>query len=646
MIKEQITVNLPAPWSDGRFETDVVGPINYLVGPNGSGKSRFAAELLRQLKSRPTGARLLSTDRLKEMADPGRLGPYWGDHLRSGYAKNVFDEFHQAGAEGSGIDTVLLLEARMDLRIRIEATLSHYFGRDVVLEWDSGNLVPTATRREAGGAYRLDRDECHGIKELFVLLTHLYDQRHGYLIIDEPELNLHPQYQAFFMQEVRKVAGRSSDPQPKKIVFLITHSPFILDLRLEDDIKSVISFDLDYSVPKQIAKTTPNVSSAVVATGRLNAHHKQLFFSDNPVFVEGHHDALIVEALMEARGVSAAAAGSCIIDCGGVGEVNQYLKLCQGLGKEAHFVYDLDSLFKGQLRSCIGDDDSIKSVLASAGVGSDFAKYVGELDASLTRLIDLLLEGSLGGHLEALGHFFGNLGTDRRQWNKEQLAKARVATMTAMSRHRDEVIVIVPQHTVEDIEGRWRQILTILAKKNIHVLSGGTIERYLPCFAGDLLDPKPEAKRNAVVAELKALQGIHESDDLNRETTLVERYGGLYEVVRKLPSKTQVDCDGILRRYLSDYVHELQKIVEANPDWDYERIEGNMSNHSLSKSGVVSLQSLQRGGNGRFEATIRISEMLGEGCRSVEVDSDTTIGNMPKWRQAVPDGTILEPTND
>ena len=275
---------------------------------------------------------------------------------------------------GSGIDTILLLEDRMDLRIQIEATLSHLFGRDVVLEWDSGNLVPKATRREGGESYRLDRDECHGIKELFVLLTHLYDHQHRYLIIDEPELNLHPQYQAFFMQEVRKVVGRPGGSPYKKVVFLITHSPFILDLRLEDDIKSVISFDLDYSVPRQIASTTPDVASAVVATGRLNAHHKQLFFSDNPVFVEGHHDVLMVEALMEARGVSAAADGSCIIDCGGVEEVNRYLNLCQGLGKEAHFVYDLDSLFTGRLRSCMADDNSIRSFLASAGVGSQLCE--------------------------------------------------------------------------------------------------------------------------------------------------------------------------------------------------------------------------------------------------------------------------------
>ena len=146
----------------------------------------------------------------------------------------------------------------------------------------------------------------------WIPFTHLYDDRHDYLIVDEPELNLHPQYQAFFMEEVRKIAGREDAAGNAKIVFLITHSPFILDLRSDDDVKSIISFDLEYSIPRQVARKNSDVASVLVVTGRLNAHHKQLFFADDPVFVEGHHDALIVESLMEARGVSAAAAGSCI----------------------------------------------------------------------------------------------------------------------------------------------------------------------------------------------------------------------------------------------------------------------------------------------------------------------------------------------
>ena len=640
MIVERIAFKLPAPWSQSTFETEVVGPINYLVGPNGSGKSRFAAELLVHLNSRPRTARLLGTDRLREMADPGTLGNYFGDHFKSGYSKSNFDKYRKAGAQGSGVDTVLLLEDRMDLRIRIESTLSHLFGRDVVLEWNSGLLIPKAVRRESGESYRLDRDECHGIKELFVLLTHLYDDKHGYLIIDEPELNLHPQYQAFFMQEVRKVAGNPRVALDKKIIFLITHSPFILNLRVEDDIKSVISFDLDYSIPRQIASTTPENSSAVVATGRLNAHHKQLFFSDNPVFVEGYHDALMVEALLEARGTSAAAAGSCIIDCGGVEEVNHYLKLCQGLGKEAHFIYDMDSLFRGQLRSCISDDQSIRSFLASAGVGSDLGKYVGELHTRLTELIDNMLKTPLNDQLETVGNFFGKLGPDRKNWNKDQLAKARVATMTVISQYRNNIVSIVSQHTIEEIEGQWQKILSILAKKNIHVLPGGAIERYLPYFAGDLLHPNPDAKRNAVFAEIKELQRICESDNLSRESTLTDRYGELYEVVKKLPSKTQVNLDVVLRRYLSDYIHELQKAVTTNPDWEHKRIEVHMSSHPLPKSGIVSFQSFQRDGNGRFEATIGVSKMLGEGCRNVEISSDTTIVNMPKLRQVEPDAAV------
>ena len=635
MIEERISIDLPAPWSGGTFEAEHVGPINYLVGPNGSGKSRFAAKLLGQFRARSLRVRLLGTDRLREMANPGRIGGYFGDNFAAGYAKNTFDHLRGAGEEGSGVDTVLLLEDRLDLRIQVEATLSHLFGRDVVLDWDSGNLVPKAVRRNSGESYRLDRDECHGIKELFVLLTHLYDDRHDYLIVDEPELNLHPQYQAFFMQEVRRIAGRKGVAGNAKIVFLITHSPFILDLRSDDDVRSVISFDLEYSVPRQVARECPDVTSVLVATGRLNTHHKQLFFADDPVFVEGHHDALIVESLMEARGVSAAAAGSCIIDCGGVEEVTHYLKLCQALGKKAHFVYDLDSLFRGRLRSCIGDDNSIRSLLAFAGVGGHFATYVGELDQLLTDLIRALLSRSLDGELEPLGQYLRKFDPDMRgKWNKDQLAKARVAVMIAIDVNRTAVVSEVSQDAVEDIEGRWRTILRTLADKNIHVLPGGTIERYLPSFSGDLFDPSQEAKRNAVQAELGELQAIRQTGDPDRDAALAARFEELYEVVRKLPSKAPVDLDDVLRRHLSDYVHELQKAVAGNPDWDRDRIDRHMQQRPLQESGVVWLDSFQRGPDGRFDATIGVSETVGVGRRCLDVNADTTIGNMGEFRGA------------
>ena len=639
MIERRISIALPSPWSGCTFETELVGPINYLVGPNGSGKSRFAAQLLRYFNEHGGKARLLGADRLREMSNPGTIGRYFGDNFATGYAKNHFSQLVSAGKEdGSGVDSILLLEERLDLRIQVEATISHLFERNVMLEWDSGNLVPKAVRRKGGESYRLDRDECHGIKELFVLLTHLYDDQYDVLIVDEPELNLHPQYQAFFMQEVRRVSAPASTTGHSKIVFLITHSPFILEVLSDDDIKSVISFDLEHSVPRQIARESADVTSDLIAAGRLNAHHKQLFFSDSPVFVEGHHDALIIDSLMQARGVSSAAAGSCIIDCGGVEEVTHYLKLCQALGKKAHFIYDLDSLFRGRLRSCIGEDNSIRSLLASAGVGGVFAKYIGELDRSLTRLIDALLKEGLDGKLKLLDGCLSKYGRNKRhEWNKDQFAKAKVAVMVQIDLDRAAVVAQVSQADVENIEGRWRTILNTLAEKNIHVLPGGTIERYLPSFSGNPFEPSDEAKRNAVHAELRVLQKMRGPFRADRDLELKRRFRSLYDIVRKLPAKAPVNIDCVLRSYLSDYVHELQKVVSTNSDWNHDQIENHMQQHPLQQSGVVWLYNFRRCPDGHFDATIGVSETVGGKQRYIDVNSRTTIGTMGQFHAKQPE---------
>lgn len=508
MIKQNLSFDLPLPWLQKKFETPQIGAINFLVGPNGSGKSKFADAL----RSRLTNARMLGTDRLSGMEQTFALKNIFGDRMSEGLAKGYFGQFKQAGLQGSGIDTIVLLEERMDLRIQVEATLSHLFNRKIFLEWNSGNLLARAVLGETGNSYRLDRDECHGIKELLVLLTHLYNDEHPYLIIDEPELNLHPQYQAFFMQEVRKHAGDPSTDRKKKIVFLVTHSPFILDFRSVEDVKSVISFNLNHTIPNHIldldSAATLRLSSLVP---RLNVHHKQLFFSDNPIFVEGILDAQLVGTMQEARGVSVAGAGSCIIDAGGCEEVNRYLDLCTAFGKSAYFLYDLDSLFGGNLRACVKGDGSVQSFLATAGVGNNFSRYCGELDGKLTNVIDRLLAvNPVPETLARLVEFLNGLGP-RAQWNVKLWVKARVSVMTAISRNRSAVIAVIPQTDIEDIEGRLKQIVAALKQRNVILLPGGTLERYLPKYTGDHYELTDDAKRQAVSAEIEEMAPPPES---------------------------------------------------------------------------------------------------------------------------------------
>ncbi|MBI4192601.1 MAG: AAA family ATPase [Betaproteobacteria bacterium] len=617
MIDKTISFDLPVPWRQKRFETPQIGAINFLVGPNGSGKSKFAEALQSHLGN----ARMLGTDRLSGMEQTSALRSIFGDHFANGLAKGHFTHFKNAGQKGSGIDTIVLLEERMDLRIQVEATLGHLFNRKIILEWDSGNLVARAVLGETGNSYRLDRDECHGIKELLVLLTHLYNDEHPYLIIDEPELNLHPQYQAFFMQEVRKLAGDPTADRGKKVIFLITHSPFMLDFRSAEDVKSVISFDLDHSVPRQILGLDPAATARLASlVPRLNVHHKQLFFSDNPIFVEGILDAQLVGTMQEARGVSVAGAGSCIIDSGGCEEVNRYLELCIAFGKSAHFLYDLDSLFGGNLRACVKGDGSVQSFLVTAGVGNDFSKYCGELDGKLTGVIDRLRSVSpVPQPLSRLIEFLSRLGP-RTQWDGKLWAKARVSVMTAISRHRSAMVSALSQTDIEEIEGRLKQIVRALKQKNVILLPGGTLERYLPKYSGDHYELTDDAKRQAVVAE------IDEMAKAMTATELEARYGELYEAVCALPSKVSVDVERVLRDYLSHYIHDLQSAVVNNPTWLLEQVQAHLNTIQRATTKVFSVQGLNRGQHKEFSAVVLIAEMLGQKKRLVHVNHQTNAG--------------------
>jgi len=423
------------------------------------------------------------------------------------------------------------------------------------------------------------------------------------------------------MQEVRKLAGDPEADKKKKIVFLVTHSPFILDFRSVEDVKSVLSFNWDYSVPSHIlgidAAATARLSSLVP---RLNVHHKQLFFSDNPIFVEGILDAQLIGTMQEARGVSVAGAGSCIIDAGGCEEVNKYLELCLAFGKSAHFVYDLDSLFGGNLRACVRADGSVQSFLITAGVGNDFGKYCGELESKLTKMIDQILAApAVPPSLTRLLEFLRKLG-ERATWDGKRWARARVSIITAISRLRTDVVALTSEADVADVEARLRQIVAALRQKNINLLPGGTLERYLPTYGGDHYELTDEAKRQAVGAE------IEEMAKPMTEADLSSRYGELYEAVRNLPSKVSVDVERVLRDYLSRYIHDLQAAVTNNPTWELGQLQTHLSTVQRATIKVFSVQELTRGQHKDFSAVVSISSMLGQRPRLVRVSHRTNAG--------------------
>ena len=244
-----MTISIPDLWGEQQFVKTQWGGINYLVGPNGTGKSRFAEQLRAHCKRAGLRVRYLSSERLAGLES--QAYSYFGSSaLQQGLSIGEFPRYRQYGTEyGLSADAFVALKEKVDVRIRIEAILSQLFGKRIRLAEEGGYLNPKVERLDWGKEYGFRESECHGLKELVTLLAFLFDDDYNCLIIDEPELHLHPQFQTFFLQQMRALAGDPSAEPNRKIFFIVTHSPYYVDIRTPEDLKHCVVFNSESSPP-------------------------------------------------------------------------------------------------------------------------------------------------------------------------------------------------------------------------------------------------------------------------------------------------------------------------------------------------------------------------------------------------------------
>lgn len=619
MYQINIDIELPIPWKNKRFKTDKVGYINFLVGPNGTGKSRFT-EALKPILPK---CRILSSDRLaglffKQGGNSGHV--VQNSRFHEGYNKSEFDAI-KSGAETVGIggDAFVILEEKLDIRIRVEATLSQVLGREIRLEWDSGRLVPKAYNIKQEATYDLHKDECHGIKELLVMLTHLYDDTHKTLVIDEPELNLHPQFQAFLVQEIRKIAGDPAIPG-KKLIFLVTHSPFILDINSKTDLSSIVCFHSDFSEPSTLfTKPDAEISAFASIIPRLNVHHKQLFFADCPIFVEGIFDAQFIKGVQEFRGVSMEGSGSCVIDVGGNSEIPLYHKLIEAFNKKAKYIYDLDSIFTRALRINADSDERIKTFLAKIGAGAEFQSYCGELEKLLTKFIATIRTavsqnpkiGELKEYLEKV------LAANDK---KDRLKKARLAVLIHLDKHRQTLVDIATELTVLEIEGKLNNIIGALKAQNVFLLKGGALEHYLPTYTGNIYEVSDGIKRQTIEKEIELLFSTLKVEELD------VRYGYLFEIIKSLPAEQTVDYLLPIKNHLGSLIYQIQKGVQAGLIKSAETIPNYIGNEWKSYKRILDITSLNVESKTKFSCEIKILDKWGLGEMVLTINETTNSG--------------------
>lgn len=562
-----VNVKIPLLW-DGEFSKTSWGDINYIVGPNGTGKSLFAEELKAQFRQTGLKIRSLNAERLSGF-EKSNYSYYSSSALSSGLNISQFETFKNVGEEyGLSTSAFIILKERLDLRIRIEALLSDIFKKRIRLVEEGGFLKPKIQNIHRGDEYSLKESECHGLKELITLLTFLYDPSNNILILDEPELHLHPQFQSFFMREVRNIAGNPQVNPSKKMFFIITHSPYFLDCKTLDDLKNVLV--CHYDEPPTYITEFDQQDRYVLSRflPRLNTHHKQFFFSPNPVFVEGYTDQQIISLLLEKTGVNVGSAGSSIIDVGGKDEVAVFLRLCKKLKIDARAVVDFDAVLRGKLREVIQVDERSSAYFVLEGFGPDISNAIGEVEKKLFLIATELSKSHI------VDPFVAPLlsvikATITIAEKKGELLDSVLLTII---RYKDAVKNSLPKEMADEVDyifSRYSVILRAFKKANVFAISNGEIEHHYQHAAIDYLN---YGKKDELFhKEFDYILGISDS------VTIETKYGELISLLKDAIPTINVNLKEHMKFQIIEWIQCVQRVISKKEVVDIHTLRTNAS---------------------------------------------------------------------
>lgn len=612
-----IRIQLPKLWP-GEFVKTSWNSINFIVGPNGTGKSLFSEQIRNQLNKRGFKTRLLSAERLAGF-ERTSYSYFSNSELYQGLNISHFKDYKSFGNEyGLSTPAFVLLKQRLDIRIRIEAILSDLFKKNIRLDEEGGFLKPKMQNISGGDEYSLKEHECHGLKEIISLLSFLYDDEYNCLIFDEPELHLHPQFQSFFLNEIRKIAGDPNQDPSKKLFFIITHSPYFLDLQSLGDLTSILVCH-NGQMPTYVKEEDLDEQDKYVLERflpRFNTHHKQFFFSPNPVFVEGYTDQQIITLLFEKSGMNIAASGSSVIDVGGKDELAVFYRLCKKLSIDCRIIADYDALLRGQLRRCFCDADVVKAKFVEKGQGTDPSNCIGVLESSLLSVGDDLSKVTGAISDVDMNHLLSHL-TSLYADRGKNIDDIRDAVFLSALRFSNKMKNVIPARSadIELIESRINSYIDSIKSSNIYIIAKGELEHFFTASPFDYL--KLTNKDKLFQSERDHILGLSRAD-------IRVQYKELLSVLKESVPFVNVDLLKHLRFTVIDFIHKVQMAVERGDVNSIETFRTNGSIEYATFSQILDCNDFTVDDDRHFCCKVSLKQtLLGEG-KTFEFSDKTT----------------------
>ena len=535
----KIKANINSHNGDFSRDVELQGGLTVLIGPNGGGKTHLLRGLKQPLSSMANGkkVRFLSAGRMGLLEQyrsdynghHGSNPDYEGANFGS---KHDSTRRHQTETLNGDFQT---LSERADILIKVQERLRKLFKRDLIIEWDAGTLKVVFARLDTTSKPYSSGREASGLLHLVGILAALYDDEVGALLIDEPEVSLHPQLQSFLLNEITNAAGHPSEGGYKKIVIMATHSTEMLRITKPSDLTSLIfCHDLD-KPPIQLKPNNEQLKNrklqALIA--RLGQEHKLSLFCRRPLLVEGPSDVMIASFISNKLELHLEAAGSQLLPVIGKGQMPVVVKFMRLIGKNPVVLADADAF--------TDDMDLAQCFLANSPAADANASKLGAPSAiklaSSTYSDFCLLVGSNWGDISSLAEkhpYYVNA-----EEPVDEKVKRRSAFCTLMSLASLEMNGLTNADKWSSMQDRLTVVLRLLEGSGCFILKKGAIESYYQ--ASDIYTS--EGKPTAAVDEIEYLDQIS-------ITEIREKLGDLVRCVEYASDGKRIDEAESLRDIL------------------------------------------------------------------------------------------------
>lgn len=496
-----LNVKVENIFGDQDVQITLYSGLTIFVGTNASGKTQTLKKI-RDIMKNEVGSnkvRYLSSNRI------GNMEQYRSKINQYTYTTDDYTFGDQATKRARlQIETAcgdfFAMDERKDVFIKVSERLSVLFNRNIFIRWDAGQMKVFFGKTDSEQEYSVAA-EASGLVNVISILAALFDESVEVLLIDEPEVSLHPQLQSYLLREMKNVVKKYN-----KTIIISTHSAEMIELNEASDLCNYIFFRKN-TLPKQISPDASELNSVKLKEFllRMSLIYNEGFFAKKVLLIEGSSDMILCRYLCNRLDLNLDVAGSQIIPVEGKGQFPIITKLFRLIGKEVCVLTDLDGFT---------DDNSIINLFSELPEGTKIANDHGNenLQSMIREIktkIDEVIRSTKDNMISIYSQHPYWINRDLEAGEDKIIRRALVAQLFTVD--EDEILTWPDSQEWTSLKKRITVLLDILEELGCFILRKGAIESYYTFSPNTTFNGKPSAAAHEVSCwEEKSTEQIYE----------------------------------------------------------------------------------------------------------------------------------------